>query len=194
MLLAHMSLDERKRPISALLRSLYGRSLVTLVNLPDLAGETPLRRAVRTGSSSSVRLLMRHGATVRSRHRHRESLLALACRLGHLSCARALLEADECPTEENVEALWAAVGAGHEDCAALLLDWGVSPDALPRPNSNPNPNPSDPTQPSSALALACVRGRVGCARLLVERGATTDTELLHSPCLRDLPDLLSPLK
>lgn len=95
------------------------------VNEPDDYGETPLHYAADSGHVSIIELLLRYGAEIDGRNRHRQTPLMRAAMFGHLEAVRFLLDKDADPKltgEDGVCLLEYAKTGENEQVICLLRD------------------------------------------------------------------------
>jgi len=126
-----------------------------------------LREACRAGNLRAVRSLIRDiGADVNKASKgasEGETPLLLACKNGHVCCARLLIEngadVDKVMTDDGRTPLLEACEKGHACCARLLIENGAEVNKVWTKDG------------STPLLLACENGHVSCARLLIENGA-----------------------
>ena len=172
------------------LAALFRRPGVKVDLARDLDGVSALHVAAFNGQDACVTALLTARASTAQRSREHLSALDYACREGHESTTRILLDAkapsDIGPAELGGTAPlhWAATGgpngvaeAGHVGCLQALLEAGVHPDLLRTRDG------------SSALHYAAIGNlRVSneeCVRVLLEGGS--------NPNLRRVSDDVPPL-
>jgi uncharacterized protein len=116
--------------------------------------------AARRGQDEMVALLVRHGATPPARGDGADDFVAAVARLD-VERARAVARAHP-EYLASLHPLRLAAQRDRDDMAALLLDLGVSPDAV------------DPHTGERPLHAAASNDAVRVAELLIRRGATID--------------------
>ena len=171
----------------------YGVEVDLGLSAHGLSAIQPLIRATAAGHLEVVRVLLARGAspntTKDSGFEAGASALWLAIRFHRIEIARALIEAGaevDCKGPRGVSPLWKAVYNGHLAMARLLLDYSSSSIdwACDRHVNSPRvqvPSTVDggtvSLGGSTPLSLACLTGKVGLARLLLQRGARPATAL-----------------
>ena len=127
------------------------------------AGDRPLRAACSGGHVEFTRWLLQSRADIRKAEaNHRWPLLTLACSHGHVEITRVFLEAGVDPDAEEADggftALMVSAVLQNLQLVQLLLTSGVD---VNRESSRGH----------TALDLACFRGRLDAARLLLQHHA-----------------------
>ncbi|TKA80629.1 hypothetical protein B0A55_01883 [Friedmanniomyces simplex] len=148
-----------------------GDDLLTHGADPDEAiGElqrTPLHQAAHLNHTSSLAILLRHGASMAVEDAKGDTPLHLAAWAGHCEALSALLahgaDVDWLSGRDGYSPLWCAISAYHIDAARLLLKHGARVSRRSASGSGLLP-----------LHQAAVTGQSAMCELLLERGAQVD--------------------
>ncbi|KAM0545410.1 hypothetical protein ACHAPJ_011315 [Fusarium lateritium] len=129
---------------------------------------SPLFQAARHGHASTVRVLLKHGASMEFTGLWERNPLHVAAVQGYTEVIRAILEEREVdierPSDQKFTALYLSVVFGHPIAAKYLLDRGSDP------NMGILGTGRDDNQ-WTPLVVVADDGHRECAKLLLERGA-----------------------
>lgn len=149
-------------------------------NVRDLTGQPLLVHSVTTGKKDLTRLLLSRGADPNVRDLYGRPVLLLLVKQRDLDLIRVLLEHGVSPNQlvdttgssAGETLLLYAIGSGDDDLVELLIKHGADPNARSKQGHTP-------------LMQALQRGPTNDAlvALLVEAGASPDTEGLCSPLM-----------
>ncbi|PTB69716.1 ankyrin, partial [Trichoderma citrinoviride] len=128
---------------------------------------TPLSQAARNNHAGVVRTLLRHNASVETRHRWDRTVIHHVAGQGHAEMARILVEEGnvdiEAKDEDGFTTLYFGCIWGHHDVVKLMLDLGADP--------HMGIKMDDPPEKWSPLVAAIDDGYEKCVMLLLEKGA-----------------------
>ncbi|KAJ4030761.1 hypothetical protein NW758_012625 [Fusarium oxysporum] len=173
---------------------------------------SPLYQAACHGYTNSVRVLLKHGASIDYKSLSGRNPLHKAALEGHTETAKALLEESQvnidCTSESSFTPLYLAVLGGNHDTVKLLLEKGADPNmGIPDTYTGDDQwtpllaatddgfkkcirllldngaNPNLPGPSGPPLHWAVIRGRVDVLDMLLEADANPRSELLKKPLL-----------
>ena len=115
---------------------LYKHGAKSLVNKPNIDGDTPLMRAVEKGHMEIAEWLLSHGGAATDTNNRGETPLQIACRYNHLDIAQLLVGSAQADIHSRcnykrtplLEAVMQST-EGHSDCMHWLLANGAAQDA-----------------------------------------------------------------
>ncbi|KAF4954943.1 hypothetical protein FSARC_11972 [Fusarium sarcochroum] len=153
----------------------FAERILTLGCTPDPDVEwkvtmlaSPLFQAARHGHASTVRVLLKHGASMEFTGLWERNSLHVAAVQGYTEVIRTILEERKVeidrPSDRNFTAMYLAVVFGHPNAATLLLDKGADP------NMGISSTDTGDTQ-WTPLVVVADDGFEECAKLLLDRGA-----------------------
>ena len=145
--------------------------------------EQDLLRAVASGNTAKIELMLRTGITANAKDEQGQSALTMAAALPNTDIAELLIAhgADvNARSQDGATPLMAAMMTGHKETAKLLLRKGADVNASA-------PVGSLPLQHMPMLFLAIAIGDVEITKLLIEEGADVNAKL------SDGEQVLSPL-
>ena len=129
----------------------------------DYDNQTPLILAAFFGHEEVVSELLQRGADIHVKSKKNgRTALHLACAEGHLKCAQLLVNVGSRlnePDDDNWTPLILAAFFGHEEVALELLQRGADIHVKSKKNGR------------TALHMACLKGHLNCAQLLVNVGS-----------------------
>ncbi|KAF5567238.1 ankyrin 1 [Fusarium phyllophilum] len=129
---------------------------------------SPLYQAAYHGYINTVRVLLKHGASMEYTSLAGRNPLHEAALEGHTETVKAILEESQvnidCPSESNFTPLYLAVLGGSHDTVKLLLEKGADPNM----GISDSDNSDDQWTP---LHAATDDGFMKCIRLLLDNGA-----------------------
>ncbi|KAF5597987.1 ankyrin 1 [Fusarium pseudoanthophilum] len=129
---------------------------------------SPLYQAACHGYTNTVRVLLKHGASMEYTSLSGRNPLHKATLEGHTETVKAILEESQvnidCPSESNFTPLYLAVLGGNHDTVKLLLEKGADPNM----GISNSPTSDDQWTP---LHAATDDGFMKCIQLLLDKGA-----------------------
>ena len=129
---------------------------VNMKSGPDLAYSSLLIMASEIGKISSVRLLLKYGASINQENSDLNTPVAVACHAGHLDIVKLLHSRGADLDDEYI--LLATCQSGHIEVVRYLLDHGADINSERGDRGTP-------------LTTACYHGYLEIAKLLIECGA-----------------------
>lgn len=156
---------------------------------PIATGETPLMTCAKTGTAEAVSLLLEYGAKVSATEpTQHQTALMWAVNEHHPDIVKKLIDAhadlNARSKQQGFTALHFAARQGDEECAKLLLAAGMDINVLTKPEANPGGRggrsgivsalgfPKSVSMDGfTPLLVATLRGQVGMAEFLLDRGA-----------------------
>lgn len=154
------------------------------INRKNRFGMTPLGIAVQYDSAAAVKELIKRGATVNFRLSGDARLMAgeptileLACFMASDEVVDALLDSGRCNlhfrNDSGYNTFHELAAAGRSDRLKYLIERCRQKKLLLSLEH------FTPEERRTALALACVHGKTGCAAVLIDKGADMDVRDVH---------------